>query len=47
MFEFKGMFPKVTQIVETAVLAYNNPFRNSPKSHHQTFWGNFVSKFVT
>ena len=36
---------KVAQIVETAVLTYNDPFRNSPKSH-QSFWANFVSKFV-
>ena len=39
------MFPKVAEIVETAVLTYNDPFGNSPKSH-QSFWANFVSKFV-
>ena len=39
------MFPKVAQIGETAVLTYNDPFRNSPKSH-QSFWADFVSKFV-
>ena len=39
------LLPKVAQIVETVVLTYNDPFWNSPKSH-QSFWADFVSKFV-
>ena len=40
------MFPKVAQIVETALLTYNDPFLSSPKSQ-EYFWATFVTKCVT
>ena len=42
--ELKGN-PKVAQIVKTAVLTYNDPLQNSPKSY-QSFWATFIRKFV-